>query len=163
MTTEMGEYVAGAWLREVAGCDFVNYGVRPPGGGLAGLAEFDLVGFHFGERTAYLCEVTTHLDGLNYGSYQLTLERITKKCERQRDYARRYLAVFASHRFMFWSPRVPVGRLTDHLCGIDGLELVINGEYRKRVGELRELARDTTRDTGNPFFRALQILGHLRG
>ncbi|MEE8203558.1 MAG: hypothetical protein V3R74_07350 [Alphaproteobacteria bacterium] len=143
-------------------CDFVQYNVRPPGGGLAGLAEFDVVGFDFGKRTVYLAEVSTHLDGLNYGSYQKTLDRITRKFERQRDYARQHLADFSRHRFMFWSPRVAVGFLTDHLSEIDGLELVINGAYSKRVDELRELARNTTRDTGNPFFRSLQILARLR-
>ena len=34
--TEMGEYVVGAWLREIGGCDFVNYNVRPPVGGNEG-------------------------------------------------------------------------------------------------------------------------------
>ncbi len=67
MITEMGEFVVGAWLKEVAGVDFLSYNVRPPGGGLAGLAEFDVVGFDHGERTVYLAEVSTHLDGLNYG------------------------------------------------------------------------------------------------
>jgi hypothetical protein len=53
MTAEIGEYVVGAWLREVAGCDFVDYNVRPPVGGSEGQSEFDVVGFHFGDRVAY--------------------------------------------------------------------------------------------------------------
>ena len=34
---------------------------------------------------------------------------------------------------MFWSPVVPVGYITRHLSEINGLNLVINGEYKRRV------------------------------
>ena len=63
---------------------------------------------------------------------------------------------------MFWSPRVPVGVITEALAQEAGLELVVNAEYARRIDELRRLAMATTRDTGNPFFRSLQILEHLR-
>ena len=35
-------------------------------------------------------------------------------------------------------------------------------EKRQRIEELRDLARTMTHDTGNDFFRVLQILEHLR-
>lgn len=163
MATEMGEYLVGAWLREIAGCDIVDYNLRPPVGGSAGQAEFDVLGLDFRDGTAHLCEVATHLGGLNYGAgYRDTADRLAKKHARQRDYATRYLGGFACHRFTLWSPRVPVGRLTDALAGIDGLELVINDEFSRRVAELNTKAGTTTRGTGNPFYRALQILAHLR-
>ena len=80
MAAEMGELVVGAYLKEVLGCDFVDYNVRPPGGGLAGQHELDVLGLHFGDGIAFLCEVATHLDGLNYGSgNQDTLQRIADK------------------------------------------------------------------------------------
>lgn len=47
MATEMGEYLVGAYLKLVEGCDFVDYNVRVPGGGMAGLNELDVVGIHF--------------------------------------------------------------------------------------------------------------------
>ena len=72
------------------------------------------------------------------------------------------LSNFEVVRYQFWSPVVPVGYLTMHLAEIDGLELVINEEYAKRVDDLQALARKLKNDTGNPFFRVLQILGHLR-
>jgi hypothetical protein len=68
MKTEMGEYVVGAYLKQVLKCDFVDYNVRPPCGGIEGLAEFDVVGLRFSDSTAYICEVTTHLGGLLYGT-----------------------------------------------------------------------------------------------
>ena len=65
MAIEMGEYVVGAYLKEIVLCDFVDYGVRVRGGGLAGLNELDVLGLRFADKTAYLCEVTTHTRGLN--------------------------------------------------------------------------------------------------
>jgi hypothetical protein len=56
---------------------------------------------------------------------------------------------------------VPSG-LVAPLESIEDLELVINEAYAARVRELEAAARKTTRDTGNPFFRALQILTHMR-
>ena len=160
--TQMGEYVVGAYLRECLHCGVVDYNVRPPGGGLAGLAEFDVIGLRFEDHTAYICEVTTHLLGLNYGSYERSISRIIEKHKRQRQYARKHLRQFPKRHFQFWSPVVPQGQLTQQLGKINGLELIINLEYSKRLEELRQKARSTASDTGNPFFRGLQILEHLR-
>lgn len=63
---------------------------------------------------------------------------------------------------MLWSPVVPKGFLTGALSEIDGLQCVINGEYKRRIGELHALAAETTHDARNPVFRLLQILAHLR-
>jgi hypothetical protein len=162
MKTEMGEYVVGAYLKEVLGCDFVDYNVRPPGGGLEGLGELDVVGLKFGDSVAYLCEVTTHLDGLQYGTYATTVKRIQDKYQRQRGYAKKHLANFNKIEFMFWSPVVRVGALTKALSELGGLQVIINRDYTDRVRELQEHAKRTTRDAGNPFFRVLQLLEHLR-
>lgn len=160
--TQIGEYVVGAYLKRHFGCDVVDYNVRPPTGGLAGLAEFDVLGLRFNDSVAMLCEVTTHLDGLNYKSNEGTVRRVREKHERQRAYAKKHLAHFDKVRFMFWSPVVPRGYLTTELAKITTLELVINEKYKECVDFLRQEARDTTRDLGNPFLRSLQILEHLR-
>jgi len=143
-------------------CDVVDYNVRPPGGGLSGLTELDVIGFDFQTGTAYLCEVTTHIRGTLYKDNKTTIERISKKHERQKQYASKFLSNFQNIRFMFWSPVVPRGYITAELAKLSDLELVINGEYKKKIEELKELASQTTHDTRNPFFRMLQILGHLR-
>ncbi|MBK7793007.1 MAG: hypothetical protein IPJ62_11085, partial [Betaproteobacteria bacterium] len=44
-----------------------------------------------------------------------------------------------------------------------GLKLIINGECKRRIEELREQARINTHDARNPFFRMLQIMGHMHG
>lgn len=163
MRTEVGEYVVGAWLKIGMGCDVVDYNVRPPGGGLNGLGELDVVGYKLGEGRAYLCEVTTHISGLLIGSRASTVAKIAAKHERQKEYARTYLTSrFPEITYMFWSPYVPRGYLTERLAEIEGLELMINGRYKACVEELRLMARKHKNDFVNPFFRMLQILEAMR-
>ena len=61
-----------------------------------------------------------------------------------------------------WSPYVPKGYLTKAFDKMSDIDFIINERYTECVEELRELAKNTTNDAGNPFFRALQILEHLR-
>lgn len=163
MTTEMGEYLVGAYLKLIEGCDVVDYNVRKPGGGLEGLRELDVVGFRFSDGTAFLCEVTTHIRGLLYGSgTDETIKRIHAKHENQVSYAQERLEGFPNRRYQFWAPYVPKGKLTEGLAQIEGLELVSNSLYKKRVNELQIMAKTAYHDTGNPFFRVLQILAAVR-
>ena len=161
MLTDIGEFIVGAHLQLIEECDFIDYNVRPPGGGLKGLSELDVVGLNLHTNTAYLCEVTTHIRGLLYKNNQETVNRIKKKHERQKEYASIYLTNFKKHKFMFWSPVVPVGYITEHFNQMKSLEVIINGEYKRRIEELRLLAKNTTHDVNNPFFRTLQIMEHM--
>ena len=160
--TDIGEYVVGAYLKIIKKCDIVDYNVRPPGGGLEGLNELDVVGLDFKNKTACLCEVTTHIRGVLYKDNITTVNKINIKYERQKEYANKYLSSFPKRYFMFWSPVVPKGYITEELEKIDGLDLIINNRYAQRIDELREKAKELTNDVGNPFFRMLQILEHLR-
>jgi hypothetical protein len=162
MATDIGEYIVGAYLKIIVGCDVIDYNVRVPGGGLEGLNELDVIGLNFKEQIAYICEVTTHLRGTLYQDNLRTVERIRKKHERQRSYAEKYLTLFPTRHYMFWSPYVPEGYITNELGKITGLDLIINKIYTARIEELRNQARHSTHDTGNLFFRILQILEHLR-
>jgi len=162
MKTEIGEYIVGAYLKVIKNCDFIDYNVRPPGGGMEGLGEMDVVGFNFKTKTAYICEVTTHILGLNYGDYQKTIKRVKEKHQRQKEYVKKYLEDFHEIHFMFWSPIVPEGSLTNELKQMEKLELVVNKEYTKCIDELKEKAKKIASDIGNPFFRSLQILERLR-
>lgn len=162
MKTDVGEYIVGAYLKLALGCDIVDYNVRPPGGGLEGLGELDVIGYDMSHKLVYLCEVTTHIQGLLIGrSYSETAMKIKDKHERQKQYASKRLRGF-SVRYQFWSPRVPVGKLTKQLGKIDGLELIINDRYRECVEELKILAEKKKYDSGNPFFRMLQIVAAMR-
>ena len=162
MLTDIGEFIVGAYLQLIKKCDFIDYNVRPPGGGLKGLNELDVIGLNFKTDTAYLCEVTTHIRGVLYKNNYETINRIKKKHEHQKEYAKKYLKKFKNHKFMFWSPVVPVGYITENLQNITSLDLVINGEYKKSIVQLRTLAKEVTHDVKNPFFRMLQIMEHMR-
>ena len=162
MNTEMGEFVVGAYLKLIGDCDFVDYNVRRPGGGLAGLNEIDVVGLNFKNKTTYICEVTTHLEGALYGSgNEDTIKRIKNKVEKLQSYGKDKLSDFPTQHYMFWSPKVSWS-VESELRKVQNLELVMNQEYAIRVKELEDLAKKTTHDTGNPAFRLLQILGHLK-
>jgi len=161
MSTEAGEYVVGAYLQHIEKCDFVLYNERCPGGKQAGLREMDVVGIKVKQKEAYLCEATTHIRGLLIRTNANTIQKIKEKFEEQKKYASKRLEGFKV-RYMFWSPVVPIVYLTTHLQEIEGLELVIDGEYKRRVEQLRELARRETCDLCNPFLRAMQIIEHVR-
>jgi hypothetical protein len=122
----------------------------------------DVLGLDFTNSRAYLCEVTTHICGLLYGSSkEETIDRISNKYQRQQRYAREHLTHFKDVRFMLWSPVVQKG-VRQELEKLTGLELVINGDYKRRVEEMRRIAAKETYDAKNPFFRILQILEHMR-
>jgi len=100
--------------------------------------------------------------GLLYKNNETTIQRIRKKFQVQKEYAERHLADFPNRHFMFWSPVVPKGYLTKHLSKIRGLELTINQDYSNCISLLKKLAQKQSHETNNPFFRVLQIWGHLR-
>lgn len=162
MYTDIGEYIVGAYLKIKEHCDFVDYNVRIPGGGRDGLNEIDVLGINFKKKKAFICEVTTHIRGVLYGNYDETYRKIKAKFEHQRNYGEKYLQNFKIKEYMFWSPIVPVGKLTNRLNEIEGLQLVINEKYTKCIDELRAEAKNCKHQTGNLFFRALQILECLR-
>lgn len=161
MTTEIGEYLVGAYLQHFCECDVIQYNVRRPGGKRVGQNELDVVGLNLKDRKAYLCEVATHICGLLYGrGNNQTIERIKLKMKVHRDFAADRLPDFKA-RFMFWSPVVMPGVL-ERLKLMDGVELWVNGKYRTAVESLQNIAKKQSHDMGNPFMRTLQILEHLR-
>jgi hypothetical protein len=162
MSTEIGEYIVGAYLKIIKDCDFIDYNVRRIEGGIKGLDEIDVIGLQFMKKTAYLCEVTTHIRGLLIVDNKNTVDKIRKKYENLRDYAKEYLVDFPKRHFMFWSPIVSEGYITEGLKKITGLEVIINKNYTKCIDELRAQARIMSNDAGNPFFRTLQILERLK-
>ena len=161
MKTEMGEYLVGAYLKVILGCGFIDYNVRHPGGGLKGLGEIDVIGIDFKKKAIYLCEVTTHIRGLQYGAPLETIRRLKYKYKRLKVYSREHFGNFREI-YMFWSPYVPEGKITRELEKLKKLELIINQKYADCIETLRKEARKRTNDEGNPAFRLLQILEHVR-
>jgi hypothetical protein len=122
-----------------------------------------------GRRLVYICEVKTHIKGLlvSKGSRDATAETILKQMKSAVECGKQWSKIFTP-RYMFWSPNVPIGKRTTELKQIrealkSDVEIVINSEYKRRVEGLREKARNHDSTSGEPFYRALQILTHLRG
>ena len=155
---EMGEQLVASWLTWEKGCSAVMYGVRLPGWSFG---ELDVLGFHFETREAWLCEATTHIGGLGIGaSLANAYDTLSRKHDRQREYAATMLDGFAVH-YMLWAPRIGPTLMT-RLTEIDRLQVIANQAYTAAIAQLRSHARRTSRNTGNDAFRVLQILEHLR-
>lgn len=161
MTTEMGEYIVGAYLQVIEKCQIINYNVREQSGGHDSLNELDVVGINFIKKKVFLCEVTTHITGLLYKTNEFTIKKIKQKHEWQKIYAEKYLSNFECE-FMFFSPYVPKGYREDELYKIQGLKIIINKTYDDFIEELKKFAKSQVHDTGNPAFRMLQILEHTK-
>jgi hypothetical protein len=161
MATGMGEYIVGAWLKLVIKCDVVDYNLKNQHEGQAGLNELNVLGIDFKNKSVYLCEVNTHLDGLQYKNTNAAIEKIGNKFFSMRRYADQFLSQFPNHHLMFWAPLVGPG-VESVLKELKGLELVINNDYTTIIRALQELAQKGTEDSGNPAFRVLQILGHMK-
>ena len=168
----IGEEVVGAWLRMIAGCDFVQYNV--PTRDRTG--EIDVIGLDLATQTAYVCEVATHLiTGLQYlvDNQPDNVGRLTRKFDNDIAYTRKYLAGF-QHRFMLWSPivKIPQTKTVKHNQLRDvilirehvqrahdvELELIINEIYQDRLDELHHQAARITTASEFSVFRTLQII-----
>lgn len=163
MPTDIGEYIVGAYLQIINECDFVHYNTRFHGE----QGDIDVIGLrlHQGNRrTAYLCEVKTHLGGLS-GSRGKEAEKLSAQIRAAQRYASTTLKGWTCV-FQIWSPKV--GRTTEQRIRDDvgkggpglpkELEFVFNDEYRKKIEELANSARHNDRSVENPAFRLLQIL-----
>lgn len=165
-----GELLVGAYLRIATGCKFVVYNQHS---GQSGQNEIDLIGVQTtddGQQVIHSCEVVTHLNGIGYGNYEESYDRLRKKFEYHRTEVGEIFDSADAYRFQLWSPNVQPGlvkRLDDLSTVFDGddrmeLDLVINETYSERIGELRCEAASTTTQRGELGFRMLQILEHLK-
>ena len=184
-TATHGEQLVGAYHKLINECEVVSYNEFSKEVG--DQMEVDVLGIKTtdGHQRIYVCEVVTHLNGLQYGgtpsddywsdygstAYQGTLDRIYHKFLDDYDYATRVFDDADEYRFQFWSPYVPEGGLTDGLDDLvtrfgdergEHIGLKINGTYTAAIDTLREKAGSETKRYGEPAFRFLQIVEHMR-
>ena len=165
---DIGEQIDGAWLSEVAGCEFVEYRVRTRRQG-----EIDVVGLSLQHDHAYLCEVATHIHGLWYAnSTKLNVKKLVDKFTRAAEWAEHYLGRFPKRTYMLWTPvvkRSRSGAKLDQTKSIEtakleikrglkiDLEVATNESYRNALEQLRKIARNTTFKPNSPVLRVMQI------
>ena len=68
---EIGEFVVGAYLTLEKNCDIVCYNVRPLN--WKKNAEIDVIAVRFNDKTVYLCEATTHMQGMQKATAEKTV------------------------------------------------------------------------------------------
>ena len=169
-----GEELVGSYLREVLECDFVEFNLRTR----FVQGEIDVIGINTAKKTVYICEVATHLAGLQYvkNNRPDNVERFVKKFEKDVEYAKGYLPEFAKV-FMLWSPIVRTAKddsLYNQMNDIDQIKdivkerlqvnliAIINEEYMKCILSLRKIALDRNDEMKSPIMRFLQIEEKLK-
>ena len=83
----LGERIVGDYLRHIEGCDFVDFNVYTK----AVQGEIDVIGINLLKKSAFVCEVVTHLTtGIQYvkNSRPDTADRLIKKFEKDIEYGK---------------------------------------------------------------------------
>jgi hypothetical protein len=171
----IGEEIAGEYLKFVKGCEFIEYNLYTPD--VQG--EIDVIGINMKERSVYICEVAIHLiTGLQYTRNKApdNVNRFLNKFRKNIPYAERYFAEYKKH-FMLWSPIVKNPGIkakhnqTNDVLEIQSqlrqefsydLELVINEHYQSAIDQLRAIAGKETKELKSPVLRMLQIEEKLK-
>jgi len=173
----VGEEIAGEYLRICKSCDFIQYNLQNPD--IQG--EIDVVGISLKENTVYLCEVAIHLiTGLQYVDQKTkqtnNVAKLIQKLEKDWKYAAKYFPKY-KHVLMVWSPIVKSSRdgaknnqlkdidvIQKHFKDKHGIELqfVANQKYWECLQELRGYTLKETKELKSPVLRYLQIEEHLR-
>ena len=169
-----GEQLVSSYLRYIRECDFTEtnvYTIQTQG-------EIDVIGLNLDEQRVYICEVAIHLKtGLQYVKNNRfdNVPRLTNKFSKDIEYARKYLDQYESH-FMLWSPIVrdskgkPENNQMRHVTEIKEniqnkynveIECIINDKFQQCLEELRNFARDKTKNLKCPVLRLMQIEEHL--
>ncbi|WP_436346718.1 hypothetical protein [Natronorubrum sp. FCH18a] len=184
-TAGLGEQLVGAYHKLINECEVVSYNEFSEKEGDQMEVDVLALGTDNGRQCVYICEVVTHLDGLNYGgtpsdnswsdfgntSYQGTLDTIYQKFEADYEYATRVFDDADAYTLQLWSPYVPKGKLTDGLDEVSArfdreydeqVALNVNEEYTAEIDKLRTKAGTETKRYGEPAYRFLQILEHMR-
>lgn len=171
----LGEELVAAYLEHIKGCQFIQQNVYTPD--VQG--EIDVVGIDLKTKSIYVCEVAIHLTtGLLYvkNGKPNNVGKLTEKFSKDIEYANKYFPEYQKH-FMLWSPIVKNSKKTSKHNQIKDLEVIqenlrrkyeveidfiINEKFLECLDELREFARDTTKELKSPVLRLMQVEEYLK-
>lgn len=171
----IGEELAGEYLRHFRGCDFITYNITTT----EVQGEIDVFAMNSKKRHIYVCEVAVHLEtGLQYTKNRRpdNVGRLGKKMDRAIHYLK---SNFPKHKFtvMLWSPKVKVSGKKAKRCQMKevvkiqrnvkkkhkiDLELVINERYLEYLNALKSFAKEMTPESKSPVIRLFQIEEKLK-
>lgn len=158
---DIGESLVGSFYRQLKGCHSVLYNTFLP----HAQGEIDVIALRLGaEVEVFAAEVAIHLESLQYGTYEVTTEKVTTKMVSARTYCEQVFRD-AAVTLEFWSPVVPKGLVSSitERGQEHGFALVANDDFTERMQALIVEAAQHTKQTGEPAYRMLQLLTHLRG
>jgi hypothetical protein len=172
----IGEAIVGAYLQHIRECEFVQYNLHTPD--VQG--EIDVIGINIRKRTIYVCEVAVHLiTGLQYVSRERRPDNVNRfllKFKKDIAYATKYFEHY-QREYMLWSPIVKnqaegtkynqlndVAEISRQLLESHNiqLQLIINARFAECLQELREYARNETKEMKSPVLRLMQIEEKLK-
>jgi hypothetical protein len=158
---DIGEYFVGAYLEHIKNCDLVVYNVKDHSStGLIAQNEIDVLGISFSTKTAYLCEVKTHITGFNPTGRTNRVQLINNQYNAMNNYASTKLKGFKCE-IMFWAPKVTHASLLAEIAKhYKTPNIIINKQYKSALDELTKFASKSTSNFENPFLRTLQIVEH---
>lgn len=175
MAHNIGEEIAGIYLKVCRNCDFVEYNLYTT----EVQGEIDVVGVDTKNKKVFVCEVAIHLEtGLQYVNPKDkrpdNYERFVKKFEKDIFYTNRSFDDTYTKTYMLWSPIVKnqsgkynqlndvteVKKYLKEKHNVD-LQLIINDTFLACLSELREFAVNQTEELKSPILRFMQIESKL--
>ena len=171
----VGEQLVSSYLRYIRKCDFVETNVHTG----KSQGEIDVIGLSLSKQQVYICEVTIHIDGLQYvnskNNQTDNVQKLTDKFSRGIEYAQKYYDEYDQH-FMFWSPIVkdskgkPENNQMRHLEEIQAnikdrykidVECIVNEKFQECLVEMRNYAKTSKENFQCPLMRLMQIEEYL--
>lgn len=175
MAVNIGEEIVAAYLQYIKGCEFIQQNLYTPD--VQG--EIDVVGIDLETKTIYVCEVAVHMiTGLQYVKDRQpnNVKKLTAKFSRDIEYTNKYFPDYSKH-FMLWSPIVRVSgdkakfsqildieeiKVNIQVAYGVSLECVINEKFAYCLTELRDYARNSTKELKSPVLRFMQVEEYLK-
>jgi len=176
MIHNIGEEIAGAYLKTILNCDFVDYNIHTKDA----QGEIDVVGVDSINKKVYICEVAIHLPtGLQYtkNGRPDNTNRFIKKFEKDIDYANKRFDKSYKKIFMLWSPIVKnqkAGTKNNQLESVNkvkkhlkdkykvNLDLIVNDKFQEYLDELRGYASKQSEELNISILRLMQIEEKLK-
>jgi len=163
----IGEELAGEYLRYFEKCDFITYNTINP----LIQGEIDVIGMNLKTKTVFYCEVAIHTGGLNYVTNKRpdNYNRFKSKFDKIIDYHKNFFNEYKI-QLMLWSPIVKnspnakynafaeIQKLknTYQNLGYD-MDLIVNQSYLDCMKKLKSKAGELTACLDSSVMRLFQI------
>jgi hypothetical protein len=162
----LGEEICGLYLQFIKECDFVKYNIKPG----KKQEEIDVIAIDLNRKIIYVCEVATHIKGLNYGSGEkdAVYNKIITKFLAASEYSSTSYKNYQLE-FMLWAPKISKDKYSNKYKQIHDamdtllsknkidVKLIVNEKYAENLSLLKNYARSKTSKFESGVMRLYQI------